>query len=87
MKTPKLPGPLNSPIPAGFAADGQLSCIFIPTLGAGGAERVASQLASAWCGSRRVAVITYFDEPHFFPLDPRVEVHCLGMRAFRGGLG
>lgn len=62
-------------------------CIFIPTLTAGGAERVASQLANAWCESRRVVVVTYFDDPHFFELDPRVEVHCLGLRANRGRAG
>ena len=59
-------------------------CVFIPTLTAGGAERVASILANSWCAAGRVVVITYFDEPHFYDLDPRVEVHCLGMRPNRG---
>lgn len=62
-------------------------CIFIPTITAGGAERVASQLANTWCNTRRVVVITYFDESHFFKLDPRIEVRCLGLRVNRGLFG
>ncbi len=61
-----------------------ISCIFIPTLTAGGAERVASLLANHWCDTRRVVVVTYFDAPHFFAIDPRVEILCLGLRAHRG---
>lgn len=54
------------------------ACLFIPTLTAGGAERVSALLANAWIGERRVIIITYFDEPHFFKLHPDVEVICLG---------
>lgn len=60
-----------------------LVVIFIPTLTAGGAERVAVLLANNWCEELRVAVVTYFDEPHFYALDQRVEVHCLGIKANR----
>ncbi|HAJ45574.1 MAG TPA: hypothetical protein DCL54_03220 [Alphaproteobacteria bacterium] len=52
--------------------------IFIPTLTAGGAERVASILANQWCQSHQVKLITYFNEAHFYTLDPRVEVLSLG---------
>lgn len=58
-------------------------CIFIPTLTAGGAERVASLLANDWCRVRRVVVVTYFDAPHFFSVDPRVEIICLGFKPHR----
>lgn len=59
-------------------------CIFIPTLTAGGAERVASILANHWCEAQRVIIITYFDEPAFFAIDPRVRIECLGLRPNRG---
>ena len=58
-------------------------CVFIPTLTAGGAERVASILANYWCETRRVIIITYFDEPAFFVIDPRVQIECLGLRPNR----
>lgn len=66
------------------AGDEPRLCVFIPTLTAGGAERVASILANTWCLTRRVAVVTYFDEPHFYQLDPRVDAYCLGMSPNRG---
>lgn len=62
-------------------------CIFIPTLTAGGAERVASLLADHWCETRRVVVVTYFDVPPFFAIDPRVEIICLGLTPHRPALG
>lgn len=57
--------------------------LFIPTLTAGGAERVASVLANEWCNypEVRISVITLFDESVFYPLDPRVEYICLGIQA------
>lgn len=58
--------------------------IFIPTLTAGGAERVAAMLANQWCRTRRVHLVTYFDEPQFYALDPRVHLSCLGFAANRG---
>lgn len=61
-------------------------CIFIPSLTAGGAERVASLLANNWCEHRSVVVLTYFNVPHFFDLDRRVSVACLGMHPHRGML-
>lgn len=66
------------------AGDESNLCVFIPTLTAGGAERVASILANTWCSTHRVTLITYFDEPYFYQLDPRVDVFCLGMRPNRG---
>lgn len=62
-------------------------CIFIPTLTAGGAERVASLLANDWCRVRRVVVVTYFDAQHFFSLDPRVKIMCLGFKPHRRAWG
>lgn len=64
--------------------EGSPFCIFIPTLTAGGAERVASILANHWCEARRVIIITYFDEPTFFAIDPRVQIECLGLQPNRG---
>lgn len=55
--------------------------IFIPNLAAGGAERVAALLANNWCKELRVAIVTYFDDPHFYWLDPRVKVYCLGLKS------
>lgn len=63
------------------------ACIFVATLTAGGAERVASVLANFWSEKQKVTLITYFDEPCFYPLDPRVNLVCLGMKAHRGQLG
>lgn len=57
--------------------------IFIPTLAAGGAERVTSTLANEWCKSRRVTLVTQFDRPDFYPLDPRVDVIRLGFTPSR----
>lgn len=58
-------------------------CIFIPTLTAGGAERVASILANCWSKTHRVVVVTYFDEEKFFKPQANVEVRCLGMAVSR----
>ncbi len=62
-------------------------CIFIPTLTAGGAERVASLLANDWCRERRVIVVTYFNTLPFFAVDPRIEILCLGFQPNRPALG
>lgn len=59
--------------------------IFIPTLTAGGAERVASLLAQAWSLSRKVVVVTYFDEPRFYDIPDSVEVMSLGFHPGRRG--
>lgn len=60
--------------------------IFIPTLTAGGAERVAAVLANAWCGlpATQVALLLMFDDELFYPLDPRVRTTSLGLKP---GLG
>lgn len=60
--------------------------IFIPTLTMGGAERVAAVLANEWVQKEQVTVLTYFEEDHFYSLDPRVNVICLNRRAGRGAL-
>lgn len=57
--------------------------IFIPTLTAGGAERVASIIANEWADTRRVYVITYFDAPIFFVIDSRVKIFSLGFQPKR----
>lgn len=57
--------------------------IFIPTLTAGGAERVASVLANEWCENNKVTIVTYFETPQFYSIDPRVTVICLGFRPHR----
>lgn len=62
-------------------------CVFIPTLTAGGAERVASILANYWCETHSVIVVTYFDDPAFFAIDHRVKIECLGFRSNRGVFG
>lgn len=59
-------------------------CIFIPTLTAGGAERVASILANVWCDNRSVIIVTYFDLPAFFRINPRIKIECLGLKSNRG---
>lgn len=59
-------------------ADRPTCCIFIPTLTAGGAERVASQLANRWIGFARVVVVTYFDDDEFYTLSEDVEVYRMG---------
>lgn len=63
------------------------SLLFIPTLTAGGAERVASILANEWCRypDTRTTVVTLFDEPGFYALHPEVELVCLGIAAKQGG--
>lgn len=62
--------------------------IFIPTLTAGGAERVASILASAWSGYPGVSVtlILMFEDEAFFPVDPRVKILNLGLQPNLPGL-
>ncbi len=62
--------------------------LFIPTLTAGGAERVASVLANEWCSypNVRVSIITLFDDPPFYQVHPSVDQICLGFRANKGGL-
>lgn len=62
--------------------------IFIPTLTAGGAERVASILANEWCNypEARVTVVTLFKEPCFYKIHPRAECYCLGIEANRHGV-
>jgi glycosyltransferase involved in cell wall biosynthesis len=52
----------------------------IPSLGPGGAERVAALLADYWVGEGHEVLITTFDSPGaepFFAVDPRVEVRAL----------
>ncbi len=52
----------------------------IPSLGPGGAERVATLLANYWAGEGHEVVIATFDSPGvepFFAVDPRVEVRGL----------
>jgi GalNAc-alpha-(1->4)-GalNAc-alpha-(1->3)-diNAcBac-PP-undecaprenol alpha-1,4-N-acetyl-D-galactosaminyltransferase len=60
--------------------------LFIPTLTAGGAERVCSVLANEWCDypDVSVTVITLFDAPLFYTLDPRVTHVCLGLATNKG---
>lgn len=55
--------------------------IFIPTLTAGGAERVASILANEWSHYKNVSVtiILLFDNPIFYSIDSDVKVVSLGM--------
>lgn len=62
--------------------------IFIPTLTAGGAERVACILANEWADypNVRVTVLTLFAEVVFYPLDSRVEHVCCGLRANISGI-
>lgn len=56
--------------------------ILIPTLTAGGAERVASILANTWCAypDTAVTVILMFDDEVFFELDPRIKLVSLRLR-------
>ena len=55
--------------------------IFIPTLTAGGAERVASILANEWTdqGLTEVVVVNLFHHDRFYPVNAEVEVLNLGM--------
>jgi glycosyltransferase involved in cell wall biosynthesis len=56
--------------------------IFIPTLSAGGAERVASILANVWASYRdtTVTIVLMFDDERFFDVDARVKIVSLGLR-------
>ena len=62
--------------------------IFIPTLTAGGAERVASILADHWCRypCTSVTILLMFDEELFYPLNPRVKLRNLRLRPNRGAV-
>lgn len=60
---------------------GKKVLVFIPTLTAGGSERVASIIANEWANSHQVVLVTYFDEPPFFALDKRILVRCLGLKS------
>jgi glycosyltransferase involved in cell wall biosynthesis len=54
----------------------------IPSLGPGGAERVASLLANDWVGNGHEVTLATFDTPGtepFFALDPRVDVRELSV--------
>ncbi len=57
------------------------AAILIPTLTAGGAEKVASILANEWSDypDTHVTVFLMFEHAQFFALDPRVTVHNLGL--------
>lgn len=56
--------------------------VFIPTLGAGGAERVASILANTWHSypGLRVTVLLMFEDEIFYPVDPGVKLVGLGLQ-------
>lgn len=59
--------------------------IFIPTLTAGGAERVASILANDWTTqASKVTVLLLFKDEQFFDTPPQVDIVCLGLRPNRG---
>jgi len=61
----------------------------IPSLGAGGAERVASLLANDWSANGHDVAFVTFDKPGtepFFALDPRVELRELAAPADARGL-
>lgn len=60
--------------------------IFIPTLTAGGAERVASILANEWQSyvGTKVTVVTLFRAEVFYPLSTRIEHVCLNLGARKG---
>ncbi len=72
--------------PAGTVADvtqRPLTIVIImPSLGAGGTERVVNFLANRWAGHGwRITVLTLCnaDEPSFYPYDPMVEIHRTGL--------
>jgi glycosyltransferase involved in cell wall biosynthesis len=61
----------------------------IPSLGAGGAERVATLLANEWRRVGHDVTLVNFDRPGtepFFPLDPGVSLHALSAHATKGAL-
>jgi glycosyltransferase involved in cell wall biosynthesis len=61
----------------------------IPSLGPGGAERVATLLANYWVGEGHEVVIATFDSPGdepFFAVDPRVDVRGLSATNATRGL-
>lgn len=53
--------------------------IFIPTLGAGGAERVATLLANNWSKTEQVIVVTLFKAPAFYKLADKSDFLCLNL--------
>lgn len=62
--------------------------IFIPTLTAGGSERVASILANTWCRYPEtvVTIMLMSDDEIFFEVDPRVRLLSIGLRPNRNAI-
>lgn len=52
--------------------------IYIGTLQSGGAERVVSEISSMYADHfKEVIILTYYDMPVFYQIDPRVKVECI----------
>lgn len=52
--------------------------IYIGTLQSGGAERVVSEISAMYADHfNEVVILTYYDMPIFYTLDPRVKVECI----------
>ena len=52
--------------------------IYIGTLQSGGAERVVSELSSMYADYfKEVVLLTYYDAPVFYHIDPRVKIDCI----------
>lgn len=56
--------------------------LVVATLGVGGTERVVAMLAKLWAENGATVEVWSYDPPGtrpFYPLDPRIAVHCLGL--------
>ncbi len=76
----------EAPLPHG---DDARILFVLPSLGAGGSERVVTTLANYWAGQGRSIGIANFDAPTFepfYPLAPAVSLFRLNLPAASGGL-
>ena len=52
--------------------------IYIGTLQSGGAERVVSEISAMYADHfEEVVILTYYDAPVFYSIDPRVRIECV----------
>ena len=81
---------LTAPADSGLRLAEDARVLFVlPSLGAGGSERVVTTLANYWAGQGRQIGIANFDAPEFspfYPLADDIALFRLGLPAASGGL-